>query len=964
MSAELLIRLPEYFSSLINAMQDGFILRGTDGTIIEVNDAICQMTGYRRDEMVGRRPPHPWWPEDQRAAFASASQRYMSGATAEDTLVYQRKNGERYPALVTSAPLLDSEGRILAYIGTFKDMSAWDRAEEHIRFQAHLIDEVEAAVTATDAEGRVVIWNRGAEHLYRFPRAEAIGQHIMQLIPGSSGDTAGASIYGAVQAGERWEGEYTVDRGDGVKTPVFGTVAPIADGTGTVVGTVGVAVDISQRKRAEARLIAQYRVARDLAESEAVSLGLDRVLATIGDSFDFRFGQWWLVDEVRERLNLEKVWSASRISGAELEGLKAFEATSREITYVRGAGLPGRAWADHQPVWLSDVTTDAISLRQQAAAQAGLRTGIAIPVNGGPIVLGIIEFFSDDVREPDEQLLSALATVGSQIGQFIERRRAVAALRESEDRFRTMADSAPVLLWVAGIDGLCNWFNRRWLDFTGRTMEQELGYGWSENVHSDDLDRVIATYQDAFARREAFEAEYRLRRHDGEYRWVLDDGVPRFEPDGTFAGFIGSAIDITERRRAAEDQAFVSEATRVLASSLDYQATLVAVARLAVPRVADWCAVHVLDEDGLPSQIAVAHADPAKVEWARELQTRYPSDPNAPTGVPRVLRTGEPELYADIPWDMVAVAARDAEHLEMLRTVGFTSAMLVPIRTSERVLGVLTFVTTETGRHYTERDLELAMQIGERAGVAIDNAQLYQEAQDASRSRDQFLAVAAHELRSPLTSMKGFAQLLLRRSKRVAGGEEWIRPLETIDAQVNRVAELVNRLLDVSRIEEHRLQLQVDEVDLLDLVSRTVAEVQLVSDRHAIVIQASGDSVLVELDAPRVQQVLSNLLDNAVKYSPDGMIVTVLLEATTDEATVSVIDQGPGIPENARAQLFERYFRGVTSSRSAAEGLGLGLYVAHGIVDAHGGRMWLESEPGKGSTFAFTLPRSQPPAAD
>jgi len=963
MSAELLIRLPEYFSSLINAMQDGFVLRGTDGTIIEVNDSVCEMLGYRRDEMVGRRPPHPWWPDDQHPTFTDAVARYLSGATVEETLIYQRKNGERFPALVTTAPLHDSEGRVIAYIGMFKDMTEWNRAEEHIRFQAHLIDEVEAAVTATDAEGHVVIWNAGAEYLYGVLRAEAIGQPIVTLIPGSSGDVTGESLHGSVQSGERWEGEYTVDRGEGQSIPIFGSVAPIKDASGAVIGSVGVAVDISQRKRAEERLTAQYRVARDLADAETISNGVEAVLATIGESFGFSLGQWWRVDETSERLDLGMVW---RASGTDTDAASAFEDASSRLRFAPGEGLPGRAWAAHQPVWVMDVSRDANLPRMQVAEQSGLRTGIAFPLNGGPTVLGVIEFLSDEPREPDEQLLAALSTVGSQIGQFIERRRAEATMRESEDRFRTMADSAPVLLWIAQADGSCVWFNKRWLDFTGRTIEQESGHGWLEGVHPDDYDRYLAIYLSAVERRQHFQIEYRLRRHDGEYRWLLKEAVPRFESDGVYVGHIGSCVDITERRRSEEDQTFVSEATYALASSLDYETTLVSVAQLAVPRIADWCSVHVLDADGHPTQIAVAHADSAKVVWARELPARYPSDPNAPTGVPRVLRTGEPELYPEIPWEMIEAAAQDAEHLELLRTVGFTSAMIVPIRTSERVLGVLTFVSSELGRHYTERDLDLGGQIGERAGVAIDHARLYQEAQEASRARDQFLAVAAHELRSPLTSMKGFAQLLLRRAQRTAGGEEWIRPLETIDTQVNRVAELVNRLLDVSRIEERRLQLQVAEVDLFELVSIAAAEAQLATDNHSIVIQASGEPVLIEIDASRIQQVLSNLLDNAVKYSPDETVVIINLDASANDVIVSVIDQGPGIPESSREQLFEQYFRGVTSTRSAAEGLGLGLYVAHGIVDAHGGRMWQESDMGVGSTFGFALPRRQPqsPIAD
>ncbi|HEX9996293.1 MAG TPA: PAS domain S-box protein, partial [Abditibacterium sp.] len=205
-------------------------------------------------------------------------------------------------------------------------------------------------------------------------------------------------------------------------------------------------------------------------------------------------------------------------------------------------------------------------------------------------------------------------------------------LHESEHRFRTMADTAPVLIWLSGTDGLCFFFNKTWLDFTGRTLEEEFGNGWADGVHPDDLERCLHIYSSHFNARQPFEMEYRLRRFDGEYRWLLDRGAPRWTANGDFAGFIGSCIDITEMKRTKDRQTFLVEATRVLASSLDYQATLASVANMSVPDLADWCAVDVLNEDGLIKRLAVAHINPEKVEWAHEIQERYPHDPEAPHG--------------------------------------------------------------------------------------------------------------------------------------------------------------------------------------------------------------------------------------------------------------------------------------------------------------------------------------------
>ncbi|MGH9176869.1 MAG: GAF domain-containing protein, partial [Vicinamibacterales bacterium] len=354
----------------------------------------------------------------------------------------------------------------------------------------------------------------------------------------------------------------------------------------------------------------------------------------------------------------------------------------------------------------------------------GIQSAIGIPVQIGGQIVGVIELFAVEPRAPDSELLHAAAALGSQVGQFIERKRTENALRESEDRFRAMADSAPVLLWVAGVDGLRDWHNSGWLEFTGRTMEEELGNGWAEGLHPADFNTALDTYLTAFNAQAPFEMEYRLRRFDGDFCWMLERAAPRFESGRAFAGYIGSCIDISDRKRHEEEQTFLAEATRVLASSLDYRVMLTSVAQLAVPTVADWCVIHAVDADGGIGQLAVAHADPAKVAWALEIQERYPPDLDAPTGIPRVIRTGQPEVYPHIPEEMIAAAARDEEHFRLLRDVGFTSAMLVPIVARDRVLGVVSFVSAELGRRYGAADLALAQHLADRAAVSIDNALL------------------------------------------------------------------------------------------------------------------------------------------------------------------------------------------------------------------------------------------------
>jgi len=271
------------------------------------------------------------------------------------------------------------------------------------------------------------------------------------------------------------------------------------------------------------------------------------------------------------------------------------------------------------------------------------------------------------------------------------------------------------------------------------------------------------------------------------------------------ANLAGSAISSTElyqgqsRLRAEAEDAerranYLAEASRVLASTLDYQQTLAQVAQLAVPGLADWCAVDMAADGGAITRLAVAHADPAKVVWAGELQERYPPDANAPHGVPNVPRTGESELYADIPDEMLVAGAVDDEHLRIMRAIGFTSAMVVPLTVHGRTLGAITFVTAESARRYGPADLAFAEGLARRA-AAIDNARLYGEAQaarraaeEASRLKDEFLATVSHELRTPLTAVLGWVHML--RAGQL-DGQSANNVLETIECNARSQAQLI-----------------------------------------------------------------------------------------------------------------------------------------------------------------------------
>ncbi len=291
----------------------------------------------------------------------------------------------------------------------------------------------------------------------------------------------------------------------------------------------------------------------------------------------------------------------------------------------------------------------------------------------------------------------------------------------------------------------------------------------------------------------------------------------------------------------------LTEASELLASSLDYERTLTRVAELAVPRIADWCAVDIVNEMGEIERLAVAHVDPKKIQFVHDVEKKYPPNPNAATGVPRVLQTSKSEFYPEIPQEMLTAAAVDEEHLRIINELALCSAMIVPLVSREKVFGAITFVSAESKRNYTEADLTLAEDLGRLAGLAIENARLYRKAQNeikerkeaerelreskeraeegerqlaaASQAKDRFLAMLSHELRTPLTPVLAAVEAL--QSEQIPAE---LRPwFEIIQRNVELEARLIDDLLDLTRVSKGKLQLRIETVDVHLLIPQVLA---------------------------------------------------------------------------------------------------------------------------------------------
>ncbi len=404
-------------------------------------------------------------------------------------------------------------------------------------------------------------------------------------------------------------------------------------------------------------------------------------------------------------------------------------------------------------------------------------------------------------------------------------------------------------------------------------------------------------------------------------------------------------------RRGREQLALLAEAGATLASSLDHETTLPVVARLAVPALGDYGFFEVLDEDGLLHRAGFAHRNPDRaslLERAPRPALSYPDE----HPVARAIARGEAQLIPDVTDEFLRRITTDAEQLARIRRLAPRSIVCVPLVSRRTSVGALMLVFAESKRTHTKDDLHLAEEIARRAAMAVDNARLFKESQDSIRLRDDFLSIASHELNTPLTPLKMQIAML----RRGIGGTDTAAKLAMADRQVDRMAKLISRLLDVSRIVGGRLTLDAEPVNLLGVLREVVAQFQDEASKagSALRLHAESDAVGT-FDRMRVEQVLVNLVTNAIKYG-SGKPIDLDLEVTNGRARIQVRDRGIGIEPRMQARIFDRFERAVSSRHYG--GFGLGLWIARQIVEASGGKIAVESKPGEGSVFSIELPLS------
>jgi PAS domain S-box-containing protein len=563
------------------------------------------------------------------------------------------------------------------------------------------------------------------------------------------------------------------------------------------------------------------------------------------------------------------------------------------------------------------------------------------------------------------------------IEDITQRREAQSEASRSLSLLRATLESTADGILVVSLEGKILSFNQKMADMFEIPAEI-FGSGDDTAAINAALEKLV--YPDEFMRR-----VIELYRHPEEASYdVLDlkDGrtFERYSQpqlvDDVPVGRVWSFRDVTARRRAEEQAhalareqaaraeaensqrraALLAEASRVLSASFDYETTLAALVRLAVPDIADYCALDIVEAEDRFERIGEAHSDPTKSHLLREVATFPRSALTDRHPLIRVMTTGEPVLEAEITPEFIRNSFTSDAQRSVVDALGPRSLICVPLASSGKPLGALTLVTSDTsGRRFNVADLSLAADLARRAAIVVEHARLFHQAQEATRARDDVLAVVAHDLRNPLNTVSMAVTLMLESTPPERVQER--RQVEIVRRAADRMNRMIQDLLDVKRMEAGRLTMDVQAEAPETLINDTVDMLRPLAAGSTVRLETSIDENLstVLADAARVQQVLSNLVGNAVKFTPRAGRITVCAEQLPNEVRFGVIDTGPGIPAEQLPHIFGRFWQARSSDR---RGIGLGLAIAKGIVEAHNGRIWVESHVGLGSTFYFTLPNT------
>lgn len=836
------------------------------------------------------------------------------------------------------------------------------------------------ALFIMNEEQRCVFMNPAAENLTGFTLEEVgdkpLHDYVHRLRPdGTHYPLEECPIDRVFPQNYQEQGEEVFVHKDGSFYPVAFTASPIREGEKTV-GTIIEVRNITEEKRDKEILLERERLARltsevSLALVQSVSLPeiLQSCCEAVVKHLNAAFARVWTFDNTENVLQLQ----ASAGIYMHLDG--------EHSRIPVGKYKIGQIAADRKPHLTNEVIGDPQVSNQEWAKREKMTAFAGYPLIVENRLVGVIGMFSRSVLSHTE--LDALASVANVVALGIERKQSDEILKSSEEQYRALVEVSPQIVWTAGGDGFITFCNQYWLDYTGLTPEESRGTGWTEAIHPDHRERVKQAWIEA-AQRGNWEMEMPFRRAaDGEYRWHLARGLAIRDETGEIARWVGVAVDIHERQqlaverenllKAEQDAREESETIRrlgqLISAELDLDKVVQAVTDASTELTgAQFGAFfyNVLNAQGESYMLYSLSGVP------REKFENFP--------MPRATQVFSPTFHGEgtLRSDDITKDARFGKNPPYhgmpkghLPVVSYLAVSVVS--RSGEVIGGLFFGHSELGV-FSERDERIVEAMAAQAAVAMDNARLYEEAkrereraeraaaenerllneaQEASRLKDDFLAVVSHEVRTPLNAILGWSSILLSNGD---GTEETRRAVETINRNARSQAQIIEDILDISRIVTGKLRLDVQLVQPGKVIEAAIDSLLHAAESKNIRLQMLIDPHAgpVSGDPDRLQQIVWNLVSNAVKFTPKGGRVQVRLERINSHLEIVVSDSGQGIAEEFLPQVFDRFRQADSSSSRAHGGLGLGLSIVKQLVEMHGGSIRAES-PGIGHGAAFTV---------
>jgi PAS domain S-box-containing protein len=533
--------------------------------------------------------------------------------------------------------------------------------------------------------------------------------------------------------------------------------------------------------------------------------------------------------------------------------------------------------------------------------------------------------------------------------------------QETNENLAAIVEHSDEAIIGKRLDGILTSWNKAAERLYGYTAAEAVGQPITLIV-PDDRRAELATIMERLRRGVPIDHLETVRvRKDGRRVDVSLTISPIKNNDGEVIGASKIARDITEQKRTREalqrreeHAQLLSEASKSVAAVVDVKSSMDRLARLCVPRFADWCVFYLADEQGEIRPIARAHRDSEAEPLLAELSTHYPPHRRAASMSHRVLRSGIAEYSTDLQGTTFDAAAGDSRHDELHQALAPRSQVVVPLASRGRTIGVIEFDRGEARTGFTADEFEIAQELARRAATAIENSRLYDELRRADRQKDDFLAMLAHELRNPLAAIDYATQLASISPEQAAAAGE------IIQRQVRQLARLIDDLLDVSRITRDKIELRKEPVDAAQLVNRAAGTVAPIIDKHhhQLTVDVSSDEMPLFADPTRTEQIIVNLLTNAAKYTPEGGQITLRAFPQNDQIVITVKDTGIGIPSEMLPRVFELFTQVNPKLDRAKGGLGIGLTVVRRLTEMHGGSVSATSEGlGKGSEFTVRLPR-------